>query len=486
MSETVMRVRFAPSPTGFLHVGGARTALFNWLLARRAGGVFVLRIEDTDRARSDEAMTAVILDGLSWLGLGWDEGPFFQAEGLERHRDDAQRILAAGEAYRCFCRPEQLEARRAQAAGQGAFRYDRHCLRTVPVAQADRRARDGEPHTFRFRVPDGVTSWEDAVYGVIAFENADLEDFIILRSDGTPIYNLAVVSDDIAMGITLVMRGDDHISNTPKQILLYRALGASVPRFAHVPMILGEDGKRLSKRHGATAVGEYRSQGILPAAMVNFLALLGWSPGTDDEVFTIDALVQQFSLEDINRKSAIFDVRKLLWLNGQHLSRMDGGALASLVLERLAARGTELPAGCDARQPWLHGLIDLLKVRARTIDEIAVQIVPYFSDTVEYSPDAVEKHWKDNADVAERLSLLRADWGALDAWDETALEAVLRARADHLGTSAARLIHPLRVAVTGEAVSPGIFEVVHVLGRDRTLRRMDAAIERLHAMRHET
>lgn len=481
-----LRVRFAPSPTGFLHVGGARTALFNWLLARREKGVFILRIEDTDRARSSDAMTDAIVEGMTWLGLEWDEGPFFQAEGLARHKADAFRILEAGAAYRCFCTPEQLEERRASAAGHGAFRYDRHCLHTVTPGESERRAQAGEPYTIRFQVPDGVTSWTDEVFGDISFANGDLEDFIILRSDGTPIYNLAVVSDDVAMRVTLVMRGDDHISNTPKQILLYRALGADVPRFAHVPMILGEDGKRLSKRHGATAVGEYRNQGILPHAMVNFLALLGWSPDGPDEVFTTDELIERFSLDGINRKSAIFDVRKLMWLNGQHLSRIEANALAPLVLERLHADNVAVPADVSADQPWLHRLIDLLKVRARSIDDIALQAVPYFRDTIEYAPAAVEKHWKHPDVVAEQLSALRGDWAAIHRWDEAVLEQTLRSRAELLQVGAGKLIHPLRVAVTGEAVSPGIFEVVQVLGRSRTLQRLDTAIERLNSDGHET
>ncbi|MGH7501592.1 MAG: glutamate--tRNA ligase [Longimicrobiales bacterium] len=486
MNDTSHRVRFAPSPTGYLHVGGARTALFNWLLARKSGGVFVLRIEDTDRARSDEPMTQVILDGLGWLGLDWDEGPYFQAEGIDRHRADARRIFEAGAAYRCFCTQAQLEARRVAAAGgEGAFRYDRHCLRTIDAMEAEQRAREGEPHTLRFHVPAGTTSWDDAVHGTIAFENDEIEDFIILRNDGTPIYNLAVVSDDIAMGITLVMRGDDHISNTPKQILLYRVLGAAVPRFAHVPLILGEDGKRLSKRHGATAVGEYRNRGILPAAMVNFLALLGWAPGTDEEVFTVDELIDRFTLERLNKKSAVFDVRKLQWLNGQHLTRMDAAALAPLVLERLETRDAS-PAELDSSSARLYSLIDLLKVRARSIDDMVTQMLSYFSDTVEYSPDAIDKHWKDGAVAGERLAQLRVDWAALEQWDEVALEASLRSRAEQIGVGAGRLIHPLRVALTGQAVSPGIFEVVHILGRDRTLHRLDAAIERLFATRHET
>ncbi|MGH7477708.1 MAG: glutamate--tRNA ligase, partial [Longimicrobiales bacterium] len=400
-----MRVRFAPSPTGYLHVGGARTALFNWLLARQRGGVFVLRIEDTDRERSSQAMTAAILDGMTWLGLTWDEGPLHQADGVERHRAAAVRLLEAGAAYRCFCSAETLKRKRGEALERNtSVLYDRECLLRVPPEASARRAAAGEPHTIRFRVPDGETVWDDAVHGRIRFANADLDDFIILRTDSTPIYNLAVVSDDIDMRITHVIRGDDHLSNTPKQILLYHALSAPQPQFAHLPMILGPDGKRLSKRHGATAIGEYRERGFLPEAMVNFLALLGWSPGTDEEVFTVNELIERFSLEQINKKSAIFDPQKLLWLNGQHLSRMAAETLRPLVGERLQAAGLASAEQLDAMGATYLHLIDLLKARARTLDDFAPQAVPYFVDRIDYEPDAVAKHWKDAESVRERLA----------------------------------------------------------------------------------
>ncbi|HSJ14376.1 MAG TPA: glutamate--tRNA ligase [Longimicrobiales bacterium] len=481
MNPSKPRVRFAPSPTGYLHVGGARTALFNWLYARHVGGTFVLRIEDTDRERSSAAMTQAILDGMQWLGLDWDEGPLHQADGLGRHRADALRLLENGAAYRCFCTTEALEQRRRGAADPvHAFRYDRHCLRHVDAGAAEQRARAGEPHTVRFRVPEGVTHWDDAVHGGIEFSNADIEDFIVLRTDGTPIYNLAVVSDDIAMRITDVIRGDDHISNTPKQILLYRALGAALPRFAHVPMILGPDGKRLSKRHGATAVGEYQHQGILPDAMVNFLALLGWSPGTEQEVFSEAELVEQFSLEGINRKSAIFDLRKLEWLNNQHLNRRGAADIEPVVRRGLIAAGLATAEQLDRERAWFRRVIDLLKVRARNMDDIVLQARPYFDDEIAYDEEAVARHWKDAA-TAERLEALRAGFATLDTWEEAALEEVLRKRAEELGIGAGKLIHPLRVALTGMAVSPGIFEVAAVMGRARVEARLAAAVARLRA-----
>ena len=476
-----IRVRFAPSPTGFLHVGGARTALFNWLLARSKSGVFVLRIEDTDRERSSAAMTDAILEGMSWLGLEWDEGPYHQADGLERHRRDALRLVERGHAYRCFCSPEAVEERGRQSGDPDqAFRYDRYCLQHVNPEDAARRAADGEPHTIRFQVPAGTTSWDDLVHGRIEFDNADIEDFIILRSDLTPIYNLAVVSDDIAMGITDVIRGDDHISNTPKQILLYHALGAPLPRFAHTPMILGPDGKRLSKRHGATAIGEYQKQGILPEAMVNFLALLGWSPGTEQEVFTVAELIERFSLGAINKKSAVFDTRKLEWLNNQHLNRRSAAEIEPIVTPGLVAAGLATVERLEAERGWYHRVIDLVKVRARTMEDVVLQAGPYFRDQVEYDGEAVSRHWADPATV-ERLERLREVFASAAEWTEGELERLVRAEAAREGVGAGKLIHPLRVALIGMAVSPGIFEVAAVMGRARVQERLADAVVWLSA-----
>ena len=484
MKEGKPRVRFAPSPTGYLHVGGARTALFNWLFARGQGGTFVLRIEDTDRDRSSDAMTEAILEGMQWLGLDWDEGPVHQADGVARHRRDALRLLEEGKAYRCFCTPEILEAKRQATSGDHeGFRYDRQCMTTVPTDESDRRAAAGEPFTIRFRVPDGETSWEDAVHERVAFSNGDIEDFIVLRTDGTPIYNMAVVSDDHEMAITHVIRGDDHLSNTPKQILLYQAFGWDLPTFAHVPMILGSDGKRLSKRHGATAVGQYREQGILPAALMNFLALLGWSPGDDTEIMAVEELIRRFSLEGINRKSAVFDTAKLEWLNGQYLGAMPAEELEPVVADRVIAHGLATADTLAARRPWFLGLIELLRVRSRTVDELARQARPYLTDDLVFDEDAVAKHWGKKPDeVAERLGRVRDMLAGVEDWREPPLEEALRSLADELGVGAGKLIHPLRVAVTGQAASPGIFEVLVLLGRERTLERVDAALNRIRGM----
>ena len=473
--DNTLRLRFAPSPTGYLHVGGARTALFNWLLARRFGGAFLLRIEDTDRARSTEESTQAIFDGLRWLGLDWDEDVVFQGAGLEQHRRDAYRLLESGAAYRCFCTPEHLAAARASAEQQKtSFKYDRRCDR-LSSEEISRRVADSTPFVLRFRVPEGATEWDDLVHDRIAFPNKDIEDFVILRSDGTPIYNMAVVSDDIAMRITLVMRGDDHISNTPKQILLYRALNAELPRFGHVPMIHGLDGKKLSKRHGATAVADYEMLGILPGAMVNFLALLGWSPGGDREVMLLDDMIGLFSPEGLQKKAAIFDPKKLEWMNGQHLSLMSAESLARLVTPALVASGLTTSAEVGARIGWYHQLLDMLKVRARTVHDIVRQAAPYFADEIEYEPDAVAKAWKDPVEVAAILDASHKRLSQLDEWSVDAMERALRELATERGVPGGKIFQPLRVALTGMSVSPGIFEVLLAMGRDRALLRLDQA-----------
>jgi len=497
-----LRARFAPSPTGYLHVGGARTALFNWLLARKEGGVFVLRIEDTDRERSTEAHTRAILTGLEWLGLDWDEGPFFQSQGLERHKAHALQLLESGAAYRDFSTPEEAaQDRQEEVAAGGRSRKARQRADAMFPEEAVGRVEAGVPFAVRFRVPDGETVWQDSVHGKMRFKNDEIDDLVILRSDGTPTYNLAVVSDDVEMGITLVLRGDDHLSNTPKQILLYEALGQPVPSFAHVPLILGPDGKRLSKRHGATAVGDYEKEGILPEAMVNFLAFLGWSPGDDREVFTRQELVQAFSLERVLKKSAVFDVEKLRWLNGQHLMRMPTEDLLPKVEARLreegvlltgrepvAAGDTDAPgvpepnAGLDGPTTLdLSALIDLLKLRSRTVEELVAQAKPYFLDELPYDSVAVGKHWlKARQETLALLELLMARLSTV-AWAPEALEEAVRGLAEELGVGAGKVIHPLRVALTGVAASPGIFDLLMLLGRDRSLQRLQQAVALLRS-----
>jgi glutamyl-tRNA synthetase len=478
MSAPPPRLRFAPSPTGYLHVGGARTALFNWLYARKFGGEMLLRIEDTDKARSTDESTRAIFEGLEWLGLSWDGDVVHQGANLERHRADAQHLLDNGTAYRCFCTQAELAERRAEAEARGeSFKYDRRCDR-LPADEVARRVADGMPFTIRFRVPEGTTSWMDLVHDKIEFPNKDIEDFIVLRTDGTPIYNLAVVSDDIAMRITIVMRGDDHISNTPKQIMLYRALGAELPTFAHLPMIHGLDGKKLSKRHGATAVGDYQHLGILPGAMLNFLALLGWSPGNDIEVMTLPQMVELFDVSGLQKKAAIFDPKKLEWMNGQHLSLMPSEKLFELVAPAMEAEGLATAAELELRKGWFVSLLDLLKVRARTIDDVVRQAGPYFRGRIDYDPDAVAKQWKDRTGTVEVLGQSRDTLAGVGSWEPAAMEEGLRALAERMGfgDKAGKVFQPLRVALTGLAASPGIFDVLLMLGKERTLSRIDDAV----------
>ncbi|HEX6626718.1 MAG TPA: glutamate--tRNA ligase [Gemmatimonadaceae bacterium] len=477
--STKPRLRFAPSPTGYLHVGGARTALFNWLYARKFGGEFLLRIEDTDKARSTDESTRAIFEGLEWLGLDWDDDVVYQGANLARHQADARRLLETGAAYRCFCTPAELEERRREAdARKEAFRYDRRCDRLTPE-EVERRVAAGMPYVVRFRVPEGVTDWNDLVHERIAFPNKDIDDFVILRSDGTPIYNLAVVSDDIAMGITIVMRGDDHISNTPKQIRLYRALGAPLPTFAHLPMIHGLDGKKLSKRHGATAVGDYQHYGLLPGAMLNFLALLGWSPGGDREIMTIPEMIELFNVDGLQKKAAIFDPKKLEWMNGQHLSMISLEELEPRVTPKIIEARLATEEELVERRDWYLRLLDLLRVRSRTLDDIVNQARPYFLDDIEYDPLAVAKNWKDPGEASSLLGDTRGALAKVEVWDAPTLETSLRTLAEKRGIAAGKIFQPLRVALTGLTVSPGIFEMLVQMGPSLSLKRIDKALQKL-------
>jgi glutamyl-tRNA synthetase len=474
----VPRVRFAPSPTGYLHVGGARTALFNWLYARRHGGIFVLRIEDTDVERSSADMVTGILDGLRWLGLDWDEGPeiggahapYFQSERLERYRNAAQRLVESGSAYYCFCTADRLRREREQAEAQGAaWQYDRTCLSLDP-ARVSALVAEGAPRAIRFKVPDGRPGFDDAVHGRIEFDGANIEDFVIVRSDGYPTYHLSVVVDDVDMGITLVIRGDDHISNTPKHVLLFEALGAVVPRFAHVPLILGADKKRLSKRHGATSVMEYARQGYLPAAMVNFLALLGWAPGDDRELMSKDELIASFTLEGISGGNAVFNTEKLDWMNGQYIGRLRADELAALVRPLLESKGLGAhPLVTNATT--FSTLIELLRPRAKRLTDFADQAEPLLREPVEYEAAAIEKHLA-APDLGAHIEALRDALQAVEPFTEAGVEATLRDTAAVRGVKAGALIHATRVAVTGRTASPGLFEVLILLGRARTLERL--------------
>jgi glutamyl-tRNA synthetase len=462
MSDAV-RVRFAPSPTGFLHVGGARTALFNWLFARHLGGTFVLRIEDTDRSRSTEENIGHILDALEWLGLDWDEGPptpgYRQTERFELYRARAERLFQAGRAYYCDCPPEQLDAeRKAAEARKETFRYSGRC-----------RTRGLTAGALRLRIPDeGSTVVHDLINGPVVFEHRQLDDWILVRTDGTPTYNFCVVVDDVDMRISHVIRGNDHLSNTPKQVLCYEALDFPVPQFAHVSMILGPDRSRLSKRHGATAVQAFREEGILPDAMVNYLARLGWSHG-DQEIFTRQELIARFDIKDVAASGAIFDRTKLEWLSHEYLKATDGDRLVTLALPFIERAGLT-PLADRAR---LAVMLESLRERAKTLVELVEVGRFYFERPREYEAKATEKFL--TADGARRLDALVQRLQTVEPFTAEALEAAVRALAAELSLKLVDLAQLARLAVTGRTASPPIFQVLALLGRDETLTRLRAA-----------
>jgi glutamyl-tRNA synthetase len=481
----MVRVRFAPSPTGYLHVGGARTALFNWLYARRHGGTFVLRIEDTDAERSSWEMVSGIVDGMRWLGLDWDEGPdvggphapYFQSERLEKYRSAAAQLVERGAAYYCYCTAETLQQKRqaAEATG-GGWIYDRTCLSLSAEEIAERESK-GIRRAVRFRVPEGATSFDDLVHGHIEFPNAAIEDFVVLRSDSQPTYHLSVVVDDIDMEITQVVRGDDHISNTPKQILLYQALGSPTPQFAHVPLILGPDKKRLSKRHGATSVMEYQRLGYLPEAMVNFLALLGWSPGGDQELFTRDELIAKFTLEGISGGNAVFNPEKLDWVNQQHIGRLPAEELAARLQPWVEQAGLWDAEFFTSKRGWFLAVVELFKPRIKRLDQFVPEAQPLLAVTIEYDAAAASKHLK--PEIVDPLEELRDAFGRLESFTAEPLEQALRSLAETRGLKPAALIHATRVAVTGRAASPGLFETLELAGRDTVLERIGNAIAKV-------
>jgi glutamyl-tRNA synthetase len=458
-----VRVRFAPSPTGHLHVGGARTALFNWLFARHHRGAFILRIEDTDRSRSTEENIGYIVEALRWLGLDWEEGPpapgYRQTERQALYDEHAARLVAAHRAYYCDCPPEALDAQRraAQASGE-TFRYSGRC-----------RDRGLTAGALRLRIPDdGTTVVNDLIHGAVSFEHRQLDDWILVRSDGTPTYNFCVVVDDVTMGITHVIRGNDHLSNTPKQVLCYEALGYAVPEFAHVSMILGPDRSRLSKRHGATSVQAFRDAGLVPEAMVNYLARLGWSHG-DQEIFGRDELIERFDIKDVSSAGAIFDQTKLEWLSHEYLKSMAGDRLTDLVIPFILRAGLTVP---DDRAR-LVGMLDTLRERAKTLVDMVEVGRFYFERPPEYERTAAARLF--TADGAQRLTLLIQRLEALPSFAAPAIEAVFRELTAALGVKLVDLAQLVRLAVTGRTASPPIFEVLALLGRTESLIRLRTA-----------
>jgi len=462
-----VRVRFAPSPTGYLHIGGARTALFNWLYARHNNGTFILRIEDTDRSRSTDEFIEAIISGMKWLGLDWDEGPFRQTDRFDAYNEKVQKLLDEGKAYHCYCSPEELEERRQAAIQKGE------------TAKYDGRCRERKEHVpgvkpvVRFMMPGmGATIVEDSIRGNVSYDNSMFDDFIIVRSDGTPTYNFVVVVDDMDMRITHVIRGDDHLNNTPKQIQIYKALGYDVPQFAHLPMILGSDKTRLSKRHGATSVEAYREMGYLPGALVNYLVRLGWSYG-DQEVFTRDDLVDKFTLENIGKAAAVFNPEKLLWMNQQYIINTPSHVLVEQVMPFLVSEGV-IDEGRSLDQDWLSRAVETLRERSKTLIELARSLRYYIEEEVVFDEKAKEKFLNDNA--LQPLKDLLESLAKLDAFTHDSLEEEFKSVIEKHGIKLKNLAQPVRVAMTGGTMSPGIYELLEIVGKEKTMRRLERAV----------
>jgi len=486
------RVRFAPSPTGYLHVGGARTALFNWLFARHEGGTLLLRIEDTDVERNRPELVQGILDGLKWLGIEWDEGPLFQSQRLEMYRAAAERLLASGAAFACYCKPaayaggdaapggadDDQETEEGEGDDEGPKTHKGAACPCRDLGDTERAAkqREGIPRAIRFRVPrDGATRLEDAVFGVREVQNAEIEDFVLLRSNGLPTYQLSVVVDDIDMRITHVIRGADHLSNTPKQVLLYQALGTIPPVFAHVPLILGPDRTRLSKRHGATSAGSYAEEGFLPEAFRNFLALLGWSPGDDSEFIRTSELIERFSLAGVSRTNAVFDRAKLEWFNTQYLQKPPVEDLLPYVEAELRRAGLWDGSQASQDRAWFAHAVDLIRPRTRLIGNFSGWARAFFADDFDYDAEAREKFWKDER-LPAMLAKLADALEALPDWGHDACDAALRNLAASEGVKAGLLINAVRVAIVGRAVAPPLFETMVVLGKKRVVERLRRAL----------
>lgn len=459
----MVRTRFAPSPTGYLHIGGARTALFNWLYARNQGGKFILRIEDTDVQRSTEESVKAILDGMEWLGLDWDEGPFFQSKRMDRYAYFTEKLLLEGKAYYCYCSTEELQERREKALKEGKKpTYDRRC-RDLKEPIKDRKP------VIRFKAPiEGETIVEDVVKGKVVFKNQELDDLIIMRSDGFPTYNFAVVIDDMDMNITHIIRGDDHLNNTPRQIQIYKALDFSIPVFAHVPMILGSDKTRLSKRHGATSVMAYKDMGYVSDALVNYLVRLGWAFG-DQEIFTKEEMIEKFSIENIGKSAAVFNPEKLLWLNAHYLREMSPKKLAELAREFFIKKGYLPPEGMKFEK-----MLCSLRQRGRTLVEIAEMADFYFSSDFEYDPSGVKKFFLPETNRALRNLKDRLVKNA--NLTEQDFENIIRDTANELNIKLAMVAQSLRLAITGKTVSPGLFEILEVIGINEVIKRIDKAL----------
>lgn len=460
----------APSPTGFFHVGSARTALYNWLFARNHGGKFILRVEDTDAVRSSDAMIEVILDGMRWLGMDWDEGPYFQSSRIAIYQKYVQQLLDRGAAYYCYCDPGVLEQeRKAAYARKEDWRYDRRCLHLNPAERAAKE-RERVPKVVRFMVPDGTVIFRDLIHGEIARDGKDIEDLVIMRSNGRPTYNLACVVDDYEMQISHVIRAVDHITNTPKQILLYKTLELPMPEYAHLPLILGTDKSKLSKRHGAVSITEYRDLGYLPEAMVNYLALLGWSPGNDREIMSVREITASFGLDRINPSNAVFDEHKLEWMNGQYIYALTDGELCERLTPRIVDAGFMSAAEIDARKDWLLKVCGLVKLRLKTLADIRDVAGYFFTDDLTYEQEGLAKHA--NPETFKILRDFLAFLTQLTDYTAASIEETVRRHAAQNNMKVRQLIHPLRMSVTGKEGGPGLFEIMELIGKEKCLNRI--------------
>ncbi len=478
-----VRVRFAPSPTGQLHIGSAHTGLFNWLFARKEKGRFLLRIEDTDTARSRPEWIDATFEVLEWMGMDWDEDVVYQSHRFEQHRSRAESLLESGKAYRCYYLPEELEAKKKEALAEGrSWRNDRRYA-DITQSEAEALETEGRKPVIRLMIPEGKTVFRDRILGEIEVENETIDDFVIVRSNGTPLYHLAVVVDDVDMDVSHVIRGIDHLTNTTKHVHLFQALGAELPEFAHLPSILGEDKKKLSKRHGAVSVSEYRDAGYLSDTVVNFLSLLGWQTGDDQEFFTRAELMQRFSLDQVHKRDTVFDLRKFEWLNGQHIMSRSNEELWSLAQPFMKDAGLAVDGqtgGYAVDYDYALEVVGLLRERCRTLADFAIQGRFFFTDAFEYNPKAVRKHWsKEPEAVSERIGWLRDEFTALVTFDIDAVEGVIRDLSERHGFKAAQFIHPCRVALTGEMAGPSLFHLIVVLGKEACVDRLGKALDRL-------
>jgi len=473
-----IRVRFAPSPTGALHIGGIRTAIFNWLFARKNKGKFLLRIEDTDKERSKDEFTQMIFDNLKWLGIDWDEEPVFQSKNIKNHTNNVYKLLKEKKAYYCYCSVELLAKMRKETEKRGIpFKYPRTCLR-LSEKQKEEFESKGLPRVVRFLILEGITEYDDLIHGKIKVNNSEIDDFIILRTDNTATYQIAAVSDDHDMKITHIIRGDDHLSNTPKQILLHKALGFEVPSFGHLPLIFGMNKKKLSKRFGAVSLDEYIDIGILPEAMFNFLTLLGWSPGNERELLNKSELIELFSLKGISKNNAIFDIKKLEWMNGKHISSKKNYELLPFVLPFWIKMRIIDEKFADEKRSYLLEVIEILKSRVKKLSEFAEYGYYFFEDPSHYDQTAENKYWKNN--IKERLMDLFNSLEKLKVFNKEPIEKSLRHLAELKNISASKYIHPARLAITGFGISPGIFEVMELLGKEAVLRRLKNAVQYLN------